>query len=1607
MRSESEAERLQLLDEVLPLALPQLAATARTAFTQFLRAYFAQAALDTLRLRSSAELAEIALRHFQFAQRRAPGELLVRVLAPVAGAVTNRHGLLRLETVVDDMPFLVDSLSIAIRDAGGALDYLVHPILHVLRDEQGQWQELADDGDAESLIHIEFDAALSGRAAVALEDAARELCADIRCAVDDYSQMRTQAVQQAESLRGLVSRQDEHADRAEAADLLDWLVDGHFTFLAYSQTELQSSPEGHARFVAQLDESLGLAREARRYADAEQLIAPQEELDKYRDSQRLVVITKAAVRSHIHRAEPLDVISVKRLRADGSVAGTGRYIGLFSSDAYLERPTQIPLVRRKVEEVLRRSALPPASHAGKQLRDIIQQLPRDELFQSSEDELFSACMGIRALRERAQLKLFQRRDRYGRFYAFMVYVPRERYSRELGERIARELLAICRGQDVERNTEFLREGMARLYLIVRTPPGTTLSVSAAAIEARLSAAVRGWRDQLLELLRHDQPRHSPATVQRFRDAFPLSYQETHTPEQAAADIRELERLSEKLPLIPRLHIDAEAPASSRLKLYVRQRALPLSDVLPMLENFGLRVLWEDPIEIRAGAEALWLQQFGVQLAPLQAPHSIAQLQSDFEEAFVEVWRGRIENDGLQRLVLLAGLSARQITVLRTLTRYLLQTQLPYSQDYQERLLADNPRIARLLVEAFELRFDPSLSEAQRRDGGISHAQALDDALDKLSTQDADRVLRAYTAVLRASLRSNYFQRDAQGAAKTYVSIKFDSQLLPELPMPRPLYEIFVYAPEVEGIHLRGGRVARGGLRWSDRRQDFRTEVLGLMKAQTVKNAIIVPVGAKGGFVVKNGTPADREAWQRQGVAAYQTFLRGLLDLTDNRVGDAVLPPPQLVRHDGDDPYLVVAADKGTATFSDIANALAAEYGFWLGDAFASGGSAGYDHKKMGITARGAWESVKRHFRELGQDIEQHGFTVVGVGDMSGDVFGNGMLLSRQLRLLAAFDHRHIFIDPDPDPAASFAERARLFALPRSSWDDYDRTQLSAGGGVYARSAKLIEISPEAQRALGLAQRRYTPQELIRALLCAPVDLLFNGGIGTYVKSHLQAHQDCGDRSNDAVRVNGRELRCKVVGEGGNLGFTQLGRIEYALSGCGGAGGRINTDFIDNAAGVHTSDREVNIKIPLNGLMLAGTLTREQRDPLLASLTEDIAGAVLHDNYVQALALSLIEQDAAARLGEHQDLMTQLERDSGLNRAVEFLPDEETLKQRRAQHRGLSRPELAVLLSYAKIALYNAVLDSEVPDDEFHARDLLAYFPPPLQAAHREPLRQHRLRREIVATILANAVINRMGFAFAHRFAEDHGFALASVVQAYAMAHEMFDGDRYWLPVQALDGQLPAALQLSLFRRPAGLLKHATAWLLDNGWAGKRMAEVLSAFAPDIRTLSAALPGLLSPAYRADWDAAVAQLRGEGVPEALAQQLANTRALGSAPDIVELARAALRPPLEVAQLYFMVGERLGLNWLLAAIVALPVSSRWQALARDNLRSDCYRLHRLLTAKALDASGENLAQRLENYLARHAQRTHFGLQRLQQVQAAEGRDFMTLAVAVRELRLLAQA
>jgi glutamate dehydrogenase len=1232
--------------------------------------------------------------------------------------------------------------------------------------------------------------------------------------------------------------------------------------------------------------------------------------------------------------------------------------------------------------------------------EILDTYPRDELFQIPEDELFELAMGILALGERQRVRLFTRRDPLERFVSCLVFLPRDRFHTRNRERVQEILAQAFDAERIDFELRLSESVLVRIHFTARLRPGHVPDYDPAEIEARIVEATGSWTDELREaLLAELGEEKGTALCHRYGDAFPAGYRDDWVARSAVVDIRRIEQLAEGEQLAVSLYHPLEAAAGSlRCKLYRRGEPLTLSDVLPMFESMGLRVRDERPHQVtpRDGPPT-WIYDFGVEYAA-DGELAVDAVRERFQDAFTGVWLGELESDGFNALVLRADLDRRDVTVLRAVAHYLRQARIAFSERYMEQALLAHPTVAADLVELFRARFDPAHDRSPESTDAI--AARIEEAIDAVDSLDEDRILRSFLAVVRAMLRTNHFQ----GAPKPYLSFKLDPARIPVLPAPRPRFEIFVYSPRVEGVHLRGGGVARGGLRWSDRREDFRTEILGLMKAQMVKNALIVPVGAKGGFVVKR-PPAERERLGDEVVACYRTFISGLLDLTDTVREGQVVPPPDVVRHDCDDPYLVVAADKGTATFSDIANGIAEEYGFWLGDAFASGGSVGYDHKAMGITARSSWESVKRHFRELGTDTQTADFTVVGIGDMSGDVFGNGMLLSPHIKLVGAFDHRHVFLDPDPDPEAGYAERRRLFELPRSSWDDYDRSLISDGGGIWPRTAKSITVSAEAQQGLGIDADRLTPSELIRALLRAPVDLLWNGGIGTYVKATAESHADVGDKANDAVRVDARELRARVVGEGGNLGLTQRGRVEYAI-----AGGRINTDAIDNAGGVNCSDHEVNIKILLDAVVADGDLTRKQRNKLLADMTDAVAERVLRGSYLQTQALSLALAQAPGMLDVHDRMMRALEQAARLDRELEALPEGDEVTERRAAHTGLTQPELAVLLAYSKITLYAELLESDLPEDAALTAELAEYFPAPLPKRFADRLERHRLRREIIATRVTNGIVDHAGSTFVFRLREDTGADAAEIARAYAIARDVFDMRRLWADVEALDLDIDASTQIEMLLEARRLVERATRWLLRSRPHPLDIGTEIDRFAAGATAVGEALPGVLVPTEREELEARVAALAEHGVPDDLARHVACLSDRFAALDIVGVADATGSEIDEVAALHFLVGGRLHLHWLRDRIATLPRENRWQAMARAALRDDLFSLHAELTADILRSAGADLADAdacLDAWIDANRPLVERCLGILSDIRTGGTYDLTTLPVALRELRNLIQA
>jgi len=1553
---------------------------------EFARLYYAEVDPEELAARAPLDLKGAAAAHLAFGRNFAPGKAKIRAYNPVPGQHGWQSTHTAIEIVNDDMPFLVDSVTMEVNRQGLTLHLVIHPVLRAVRDAKGELLSIfqpseSSEGRLESFMHIEVDRQTDPAKLAELEAGLARVLADVRAAVEDWKPMQARMAE----IVGRLSADSYDEERA----FLAWLLEDHFTFLGCRGYDLATvNGEDVLRIVP--GSGLGILRERGETVSASFATLPPEARKRARVKE-LLVLTKANARSTVHRPGQLDYVGIKRFNDKGEVIGETRFLGLYTHTAYSESPMQVPLLRRKLGDVIKRAGLLPAGYSGKALASILESYPRDELLQIGADDLYRHARAILQLGDRQRLRLLVRQDPYARFVSCLIFVPRERYNTELRQRFQRILTEAFNGASSEFDVDLSAATLGRILMRIRTRPGEmTAQPDLKGLEQRLVEAMRRWEDDLCAALieRHGEER-AGKLFRAYERAFPAGYREEYTVREAVTDIEMIEALAPQPDLGMNLYAPQAEPGILRFKIYRRGGRVPLSDSLPMLERLGVRVFFEHPHKVEpAGSAPVRVVDFGVVLPPGALP--LEQVREHFHEAFLGMFSGTVEADSLNRLVLTAGLDAREIRVLRAYARYLRQGTSTFSLAYVEQALVANPRIAALLVRLFFTRFQQKQDEAQL-------AAEISAALDEVQNLDEDRILRSFLAVIQATTRTNCFQGE-----KTYLSLKLDPKRVPGLPEPRPMFEVWVYSPRVEAVHLRGGPVARGGIRWSDRMEDFRTEVLGLMKAQMVKNVVIVPVGAKGGFVVKQPPPAgDREAQMKEGVACYQTFLRGLLDVTDNRVDGKVVPPRDVVRHDGDDPYLVVAADKGTATFSDIANAVAAEYGFWLGDAFASGGSAGYDHKKMAITARGAWESVKRHFRELGVNPQTAGFTVAGIGDMSGDVFGNGMLLSRHIKLVAAFDHRHVFLDPSPDAERSFKERERLFNLPRSSWADYDAKLISKGGGIFPRGAKSISLSPEVQKTLGIDAKALAPNELISAILKAPVDLLYNGGIGTYVKSTRQSHADVGDRANDAIRVNGADLRCKVVAEGGNLGFTQLGRIEYALK-----GGRINTDAIDNSAGVSCSDHEVNIKILLNAPVREGKLTYEQRNKLLAEMTDEVAALVLRDNYFQTQSLAVSGVLAPSLLDSQERFIKSLEKAGRLNRAIEFLPNDEEFAERRAAKIGLTSPERAVLLAYSKIALYDELLASDVPDDAFISTALERYFPVPLRERYRTQIHAHPLRREIIATHVTNSMINRVGSTFVHRLQDETGASASDVVRAYLITREVFGLVDLWQAVEALDYKVPDRIQTAMVIDAGRLILRATLWFLRNRSHLADLSRSIEHFRAGAERVAALFPPILPDAEQTAFNSAASRLEKEGVPRELATRIAATDALFNALDIVEVADQLKRDIAQVARVHFALAGELDFPWLRSSIGILPSDSHWDTLAKAALRDDLASTLRALTADALrtDASPSDPSALISAWKTRHAVLYERFRQVLTDLRAAESPDLAMLSVAMRELRNL---
>jgi glutamate dehydrogenase len=1613
MNALTVTSKEQFFDQLAAAFAEKIEAEEARRISEFARQHCAHVPLQELLGRRFSDTYGSILAAWQFLQKRAKDESGVSVFNPDLES----DGWQSTHTVIyilhPNMPFLIDSVRMAINQREIGTHSIQHSILKVERDSKGTLKKLfapkktSKGAEYEAFIVLEIDRHSDPKDLRHLEEVMHQILHEVRIAVSDFP-ILTDKIDKIAGELEKSSADIQAEEREEARAFLQWLVRDHFTFLGYDEYDFVKAKGGLE--VRRVEGSeLGILRVNNERPDRVKLSElPQRTRHEMTRTDDIFIFAKSAQRSRVHRPAYPDYIAVKKFNDKGEVVGERRFLGLYTARAYNERPDEIPLLRRKYQAVMKRSGFLRDDYAGKELEQILTVYPRDELFQIDTDELLNTAKSILYIQERRRIELFMREDVYGQFVTCLAFFPRDVYNTELRLKVEDVLMEKLEAEDIEFVTHFSESPLARVQFTIRVPQVENRQLPLAELREKAVELAQSWRDGLSEALTETYGEESGNELYRlFGTSFPASYQDMFSPRRAAIDLEHISAAVRQDTLTMSFYRALEEEEDTlHFKLFYPNEPLPLSDVMPIFENLGFRVIGEHPFEVvdRQGG-VVWIHDFTLKTGAGRSV-DIHRIRPIFEELFRRVWYGEAENDAFNRLMLASYMSWREIALLRTYARYMRQIRFSNSQSFISSTLVNHVDLARLLLDYFDVRFNPDRYKSEAKSQAAQQKLEIEfnAALDDVANLSEDRVLRLYLELMQATLRTNYFQNDGEGNPKSYISVKFDPTGIPDMPLPLPMFEIFVYSPRVEGVHLRGGRVARGGLRWSDRFEDYRTEILGLVKAQQVKNAVIVPVGAKGGFVAKRlPDPGNREAFQAEGIAAYKTFIRGLLDITDNLVDGEIAPPQQVVRHDEDDHYLVVAADKGTATFSDIANGLSSEYGFWMGDAFASGGSNGYDHKKMGITARGAWVSVERHFREVGINPAKDEFSAIGIGDMAGDVFGNGMLSSDKMRLVAAFNHIHIFVDPDPDPARSYQERKRLFEMPRSAWTDYDAKLISKGGGVFSRSAKSIPVSPEMKKLLGIKSDKVPPNMLISHILKCQADLLWIGGIGTYIKGQQESHGDVGDKANDGLRINGSELRCRIVGEGGNLGLTQLGRIEYALT-----GGRLNTDFIDNSGGVDCSDHEVNMKILLNRAVAMGDLTEKQRNQMLEEMTDDVAQLVLKNNYRQTQAISIASGEAVTRMEEYRRLMNSLESEGKLNRSLEFLPEDETLAERKLDKKGLTRPELSVLISYVKGDLKQQLIDSELPDEPLLEPEMHKVFPQALTRRFGKELKEHQLRREIIATQIANDMVNHMGITFVERLNQSTGADAASIAMAWIIARDVFRLDTWWDKIESLDYHIPASLQADLMNGLMRLIRRSVRWLLRNRRAELNIQSHLERFSDQVWKITGHLSEYLGAQTREAWKKRHDELTGQGLPDELASVLAGTAYLYSSLGIIEAQDATGMPLKTVANLYYELGDRLDLNWFGGAIAALVPSSHWQALARESFREDLDWQQRALTTGVLKMAGKpgDVADCVDTWMLRHQPMIDRWKTMLAELKGVREPEYAMFSVALRELLDLAQ-
>ncbi|MGJ8647901.1 MAG: NAD-glutamate dehydrogenase [Marinomonas colpomeniae] len=1574
---------------------------------QLAHLYFQDSLTEDLTSESIENLYGTIVCLWDFLQQRTAGQPKVRVYNPNYEEHSWQSTHTVIEILTEDMPFLVSSFNIALVRLGHTVHMTAHPALPVERNKKGELQKIDASAEAnEALMRFEIDRLSDLNLLDEIKAELLKSLLDVKKTVADWPAMKTKInsiITESEQLPHLKNN-EEHQ---ETLDFMRWVANDHFTFIGFRAYDL--TVEGEETHLKLVDGSgLGTFRDIGDKKVKRDIVLHDHLAKLAVDSTNILILTKSTAVSTVHRPAHLDYLGIKRFDKKGKVIGEWRFFGLYSSAAYIARLQDIPLLRKKLNLIIEKANVDPNSHKGKNLKHILNSYPRDEMLQAPAEELFGTIESVLAIQERRQLRVFLRKDIYGRFLNALVYVPRDRYNTEFRIKMQDILMTACNGTSSEFNVQFSQLVLARINFTIQiADPKNSPSIDAEDIQRKMQDAMSSWEDKLLNALHKSHGEESGNVLfNDYSPYLPLSYQEDFSPNAAVLDIERLSLLAGEGDISTHIYRQVgQAKNNYFFKVYGAGTTLILSDVLPILECMGLRVLEARPYELDQNGDGkadTWVVEFAISVDADVNLEKNTQREA-FQDAFNQVFSRRVENDRFNALVLNASLTWRQITMLRALTKYLMQLQVPFSGQYMQQTLEKNTSITRLLVQLFEQRFDPS-QISKRSEKVEKTLEKIDLELDQVANLDEDRILKHYLSVLQAMLRTNFYQAGAEGEIKDYVSFKLDPSLIPAVPLPRPKFEIFVYAPWVEGIHMRGGKVARGGLRWSDRMEDFRTEVLGLVKAQMVKNAVIVPSGAKGGFVAKQlKKNASREEVQAEVIHCYTTFISGLLDITDNLVQNEIVPPKCVLRYDEDDPYLVVAADKGTATFSDLANSISEKYGFWLGDAFASGGSNGYDHKKMGITARGAWESVKRQFQEIGINCQTTDFTTVGIGDMAGDVFGNGMLLSKHIRLIAAFNHMHIFIDPTPDAASSFVERERMFNLPRSSWEDYNKELISKGGGIFNRSAKSIPINADIRKALSIEGniKSMAPTDLMNAILKAQVDLLWNGGIGTYVKSESESHAEAGDNANNGLRVNGKELRCKIVGEGGNLGLTQLGRIEFAQN-----GGLISTDAIDNSAGVDSSDHEVNIKILLNSVVESGDMTEKQRNSLLAEMTDEVGSLVLRHNLGQSHVLSIAKAQASERLADHWRLIQSLVREGRLNREIEFLPSDSQIKKRLNKGQGLTRPEISVLLAYSKIKLSEQLVEDGIGEDADLLTQISEYFPTPLTKRFADQMSSHPLIKEIVAGHITNNLGNRMGSTFTTYMQEETGASSLNVVRAYMVAEDIFGIPELWDAINRLDFTISNEISNTLLIRIQGLLERATLWLLRNTRESLSVQRLKDTYKPGVEIIRANIQAILtepSQVYLAD---ITADLVAQNIPADIAERLSSLNYLFYGLDIIRVAANTSTEVLDVAQTYFALEMDLELHWLRRKASELSAEDMWQRRAKAGLGDEVDNSLRTLTQEVIQSSVDikKLDERLTHWRESNSDSIKHYRTTFKEIKTESELTLAMVTVAIRELRNL---